>query len=37
MSNQPAESTLSWRERSSLYQLTAARFRLFFREPEAVF
>ena len=25
------------REMSSLYQLTAARFRLFFREPEAIF
>jgi ABC-type multidrug transport system permease subunit len=30
-------SSPSRRELSSLYQLTAARFRLFFREPEAIF
>jgi ABC-2 type transport system permease protein len=37
MSSQGPETKLSWQERSSLFQLTAARFRLFFREPEAIF
>ena len=33
----PSAEQLGWRERSSLYQLTSTRFRLFFREPEAIF
>jgi len=37
MSNEKALVQPNWRESSSLYQLTASRFRLFFREPEAVF
>ena len=37
MSNVTLEPKLSWHERSSLFQLTASRFRLFFREPEAIF
>jgi ABC transporter DrrB family efflux protein len=28
---------MNWRERSSLYQLTLVRFKLFLREPEAIF
>jgi ABC-type multidrug transport system permease subunit len=37
MSNAAATQNPGWQERSSLYQLTLSRFRLFFREPEAVF
>jgi len=28
---------MNWRERSSLFQLTVVRFKLFLREPEAIF
>ena len=37
MSNATVEPRQSWSERSSLFQLTISRFRLFFREPEAIF